>query len=87
MSIIPNENIVIYPTTWGLSDEHKMQNIIDECGYNSKTVYIFFITDCCDSFSIPNNVKVYRTSLLKSQKIKTNLYCHIYGKDLMHLNR
>ena len=70
MSIIPNENIVIYPTTWGLSDEHKMQNIIDECGYNSKTVYIFFITDCCASFSIPNNVKVYRTSLVKSQKNK-----------------
>jgi len=69
ISIKINENIIIDPSnTFGLSNSYKMQNIINQYISNTKIVYIFFITDCCDSFVIPNNVRVYRTSLFKSQK-------------------
>ena len=69
MSVTINENVMICPkNTWGLANKNEMQNIINDYASNPKTVYIFFVTDCCASFSIPNNVRVYRTSLLKSQK-------------------
>jgi hypothetical protein len=69
ISITINENIIIDPyNNWGIINTYKMQNIINKYINSSKIVYIFFITDCCDSFSIPNNVRVYRTSLLKSKK-------------------
>jgi hypothetical protein len=69
ISVAINDNIMIDPKNiWGLANKSEMQNIINSHVSNPKTVYIFFITDCCDSFSIPNNVRVYRTSLLKSLK-------------------
>jgi hypothetical protein len=67
LSVKINDNIII-DGRWGISNTHKLQQIIDSYINNIKTVYIFFITDCCDAFLIPNNVKVYRTSLLKSIK-------------------
>jgi len=62
--------IVDCKTPWGLQDKNTIQNIINSYqSYDSfKTIYIFLITDNCDKFLIPNNVKLYRTSLLKSIK-------------------
>jgi hypothetical protein len=53
---------------WG--ETHNIQDIINsyQSYDNLKTIFIFLITDSCDSFLIPNNVKLYRTSLLKSMK-------------------
>jgi hypothetical protein len=57
---------------WGINNKNEIQKIINM--YNNfeddiyKTFYIFLITDNCDSFYIPKNVKLYRTSLLKSIK-------------------
>lgn len=55
---------------WGLSYNNSIQDIINsyQSYDNSKTIFIFLITDSCDAFVIPNNVKLYRTSLLKSIK-------------------
>lgn len=72
VSINENEIFVDFTNNWGIGDKYKIQNIIDQyksqpyC--NLKAVYIFLVTDSCDSFIIPSNVKLYRTSLLKSQK-------------------
>ena len=60
---------------WGLSDTNTIQQIIDTYkNYDDlKSIYIFLVTDSCDVFDIPNNVKLFRTSLLKSKK-KHNEY-------------
>ena len=67
---LPDSIIIDNKNTWGLANRYEMQNIINEYISETRQVYIFFVTDCCDSFSIPDNVKVYRTSLLKTQRNK-----------------
>ena len=41
---------------------------------------MFLVTDSCDEFNIPQNVRFYRTSLYKSKKKVMNFYYHIFGK-------
>jgi hypothetical protein len=67
ISIKLNDEEII-DSEWGLYHKETIQNIINSYIYNPKTVYIFLITDSCDSFIIPKNIKLYRTSLLKSHK-------------------
>lgn len=58
---------------WGRHKFHEHQIKLDEYGKLSKKVVIFWITDCCDVFRIPENVFFFRTSVRRS-KMTANDY-------------
>jgi hypothetical protein len=56
---------------WGVTNYEYIQNSINSyINMIDKVVYIFLITDSVDTFNIPQNVRLYRTSLLNSRKQK-----------------
>ncbi len=76
LPIISNANcnkIISCKPTWGINNSKEIQNIINSYINNDKIIYIFLITDNCDPFIIPQNIRLYRTSLYKSKK-KDNEY-------------
>ena len=54
----------------GIVNRFEIQTIIDSYrAYDtSNTIYIFLVTDTCETYMIPENVRLYRTSLLASKK-------------------
>ena len=54
----------------GIVNKYLIQSIIDSYrAYDtSNTIYIFLVTDTCETYNIPPHVRVYRTSLLASKK-------------------
>jgi hypothetical protein len=57
---------------WGCTDHNQIQNALNIYKNTNKKVYVFLITDSYDQFIIPSNVLFYRTSLLKSLKLKND---------------
>jgi len=61
--------IISCKPSWGITDHLEIQNIIDSYRDNTdKIIYIFLISDNCDKFTIPQHIRLYRTSLYKSQQ-------------------
>ena len=56
---------------WGDKNYSRIQAAIQSYADSNpaKTVHLVLVTDSCDSFIIPPNVRVYRTSLLKSRRV------------------
>lgn len=68
--IICNKIISCKPI-WGMTCHKEIQDIIDSyINITDKIVYIFLVTDTCDTFNIPQNIRLYRTSLNKSKQHK-----------------
>src|SRR5437868_8583336 len=61
---------IVHGLPWGIVDRNTIQNIINSYENIPKIAYLFLITDSCDQFHIPNNVRLYRTSLYKSKQHK-----------------
>jgi hypothetical protein len=58
---------------WGETNSHFIQQTLTSysVGIHTKyTVFVFLVTDNSEPFVIPDNVRFYRTSLLKSQMVK-----------------
>lgn len=56
---------------WGMTGHKEIQDIIDSyTNLTDKIVYIFLVTDTCNTFNIPQNIRLYRTSLCKSKQHK-----------------
>lgn len=81
-SFSTNRRIIIDTKAyWGVVNPYEIQNIIQS--YRdypiSDTIFIFLITDSVESFYIPTNVRLYRTSLLKStQRTNEHLLPYIW---------
>ena len=60
-------DIKAYP---GIVNQSEIQSIIDSYRVydRSNTISIFLVTDTCETYSIPENIRLYRTSLLASTK-------------------
>lgn len=74
LPIVSSQNcnkIISCKVEWGMTNYQNIQDIISSyTNMNDKVIYIFLITDSVDTFNIPQNVRLYRTSLLKSKKHK-----------------
>ena len=56
---------------WGEMNTTTIQNVINSYReLKNKTIYVFLVSDCCDCFNIPDNVRLYRTSLYRSKQSK-----------------
>ena len=65
------KKIISCKPKWGMINKKNIQNIINSYTNNTdKIIYIFLISDSCDQFTIPENVRLYRTSLYKSKQKK-----------------
>lgn len=62
--------IVDCKSIWGDIHHENTQHLIHYYSrtYPQNKTFLFLITDDCEPFHVPNNVRVYRTSLLKSAK-------------------
>jgi len=58
--------VVSTQCTWDY--QHDIQTLLDNYKSTNKTVFVFLISDKTTVFKIPINVRLYRTSLLKSQR-------------------
>lgn len=69
-----DENTIISTKLkWGETNSHLIQQTLMSYSvgiYAKSVVYVFLVTDNSDPFTIPDNVRFYRTSLLKSQMVK-----------------
>jgi hypothetical protein len=54
--------------TWGIVDYASIQSILRSYSGRQETIYVFLITDTCEVYHIPKNVRLYRTSLIASKK-------------------
>jgi|TARA_Y200000002_G_scaffold105408_1_gene85955 hypothetical protein len=74
LSLEVNENadkIVSCKIEWGEKNEKKIQNIINSYkNMKDKIIFIFLVSDHTNPLSIPENVRLYRTSFLKSKQQK-----------------
>jgi hypothetical protein len=71
VSSIDCQTIISCKPKWGMVDKKDIQNIINSYTNNTnKIIYIFLISDSCDQFTIPENIRLYRTSLYKSKQNK-----------------
>ena len=61
-----DEKILIHGLDWSLNNNKKIQQIINSYRNINKVVFIFWITDNYFKFTIPENVRLYTTSLYKS---------------------
>jgi hypothetical protein len=77
LPIVPFEKatkIISCKPYMGILNNHEIQNIINSYKDNTdKIIYIFLITDNCNKFTIPQHIRLYRTSLYRSQ-LQTNEY-------------
>lgn len=75
------KNIISCKPIWGMIDHKEIQNIISSYeNMDDKVIYIFLISDNQDEFIIPENVRLYRTSLLRSrQKDNEYLLPYVWG--------
>ena len=76
LNIVPfdkSKKIICCDTFIGMTNKIEVQKIINSYKhpiYSNKIVYIFLVSDLANQFRIPNNVRLYRTSLYKSQITK-----------------
>jgi len=66
-------NVISTKLKWGETNSHLIQQTLLSYSvgiYAKSVVYIFLVTDNSDPFVVPDNVRFYRTSLLKSQMVK-----------------
>tara|TARA_B100000073_G_scaffold5672_1_gene4891 strand:- start:526 stop:1332 length:807 start_codon:yes stop_codon:yes gene_type:complete len=74
LPIVPSsecKKIISCKPKWGMVNKIEIQNIINSYKNNiDKIIYIFLISDSCDQFTIPENIRLYRTSLYKSKQTK-----------------
>ena len=66
----------------GITNKIELQNIINSYNNIDKIVYIFLISDTIDIFNIPDNVRLYRTSLYKSKQNKNEFLLPYIWEDL-----
>ena len=83
LPIVPSivcKKIISCKFKWNMPT-HKVQNIINSYTNNTdKIIYIFLISDSCEQFTIPENIRLYRTSLYKSKQNKNEyLLPYIWG--------
>ena len=63
------KKIISCKPEWGMMEKKDIQNIINSYTNDiDKIIYIFLISDSCDKFTIPQNIRLYRTSLYKSKQ-------------------
>lgn len=69
-TIQPNSIVVDCKSPWGDIHHQRTQQLIHYYSriYPNNKVFLFLVTDDCESFMVPKNIHVYRTSLLKSAK-------------------
>lgn len=53
---------------WGMVDYASIQVILDSYSCVQDTIYVFLISDTCEVYHIPKNVRFYRTSFIASKK-------------------
>ena len=53
-----------------VSTKHSQKIINSYTNNTDKIIYIFLISDSCEQFTIPQNIRLYRTSLYKSKQKK-----------------
>jgi hypothetical protein len=72
ISVRPSNTNVIISTClkFGETDSQLIQNALSSYANVDAIVFIFLVTDNSDVFWVPDNVRFYRTSLLKSQNVK-----------------
>lgn len=65
------KKIISCKPIWGMKNKKEIQDIINSYqNVTNKIIYIFLISDNCDELIIPENVRLYRTSLYKSKQKK-----------------
>ena len=75
------KKIISCKTKFGMTNKKDIQKIINSYKKNTdKIIYIFLISDSCDQFIIPQNVRLYRTSLYKSKQNKNEYLLPYFGK-------
>ena len=64
-----SDKVISCKLKWGETNATVIQNEISSYAeIKDKTVYIFLVSDTVSNFAIPENVRLYRTSLYKSQQ-------------------
>ena len=70
-SNIKCKKIISCKPKWGMVNKEEIQKIINSyTTHSDKTIYIFLVSDSCEKFTIPENIRLYRTSLYKSKQVE-----------------